>query len=146
MTAHVSCNCRSPFMDDPADQQEECLRGTVTGLHNATNIPEACHSLPDGACNDNDCENGKKEPKSRDPLWKECRDEIDAWDDDDGLAKPEVNYYCHFSCQEHSERCWVCMYDGRSCRCCGEARFLNYQVIYFSSGKHKNNLHKRKHS
>ena len=107
-------------MDDPADQQEECLRGTVTGLHNATNIPEACHSLPDGACNDNDCENGKKEPKSRDPLWKECRDEIDAWDDDDGLAKPEVNYYCHFSCQAHSERCWVCMYDGRSCRCCRE--------------------------
>ena len=120
MTAHVSCNCRSPFMDDPADQQEECLRGTVTGLHNATNIPEACHTLPDGACNDNDCENGKKEPKSRDPLWKECRDEIDAWDDDDGLAKPEVNYYCHFSCQAHSERCWVCMYDLRCCRCCGE--------------------------
>ena len=100
MTAHIECNCRSPYMKNATAESKDCLRGSVTGYHMAEHIPEKCRIKPESGCDDCETTHTKKKP-----LHTTCEKEVE----DPQLSNPgNLTVYCEFPCDEIANKCWVC--------------------------------------
>merc|ERR550534_2341550 len=100
VTAHIECNCRSPYMKNVTEESKDCLRGSVTGYHKADHIPEKCRIKPESGCDDCETTHTKKKP-----LHTTCGKEKDFKGNlrvDAMTAKQHTQKRSHFT--QHAER------------------------------------------
>merc|ERR1712227_827850 len=98
VTAHIECNCRSPYMKNATAESKDCLRGSVTGYHLAEHIPEKCRIKPESGCDDCERTHTKKEP-----LHTTCAEKIRGKQEFAG----NLTVYCEFKCDDRAKKCWV---------------------------------------